>query len=124
MISHLEEIYFSGIEFDDERQLEKMFFKAIMAESSGDVQTAEPLYKYLAHANPFFEEGILAAADFYKRKDPESLKAYEILTESIYVNAWSIRLVKAYAEEAARKGFDTYAESARETLQKLENELR
>jgi hypothetical protein len=113
-----------GVEFDRFHQLEKMLFTALISEASGDLKTAEINYNVLAEANPFFEEGILAAAAFFRKKDPSSHKPYDILTDAMYLNARSIRLVKAYADEAARMGFDEYAVSARETLNALELNLR
>jgi hypothetical protein len=113
-----------GIEFDEKHQLDKMLYTALLSEASADSARADSLYNYLAVANPFFEEGIIAAARYYQQKAPKSIRAYEILTESIYLNPNSLRLQKAYVAEAARNGFDEYAASANETVQKLEAGLR
>lgn len=113
-----------GIEFDQKHALEKILYTALISEASQDIETAEKNYRVLAYSNPFFEEGILAAASFFRKKDPESLLPYEILTESIYLNARSIRLTRAYADEALRQGFEEFAVSAVETLNNLERNLR
>jgi hypothetical protein len=112
------------VTFDDTRFLEKTLYTALMAESTGDSTTAERNYKILSHYNPYFEEGIIAAANFYRKKGRERLKPYNILAEAIQVNANSIRLSKAYIDEAYSQGFDEYANSAAERLAELEGELR
>jgi hypothetical protein len=89
---------------------------------SGDTITAKKNYRILSTYNPYFEEGILASSDFYRRND-SGFQAYNILAEAIQVNANSIRLLKAYAQEAERKGFDEYAFNARQRLRDLEASL-
>jgi hypothetical protein len=113
-----------GVEFDQSRLLEKMLYTAIISETNGDTVNAEKLYAIVGKWNPYFEEGILAAAQFYKTLDPESLKAYDLLAEAIQVNATSLRLLKAYAAEALRKGFDDYAVSAGERIREIETVYR
>src|SRR5690606_34939568 len=100
--------------------LEKTLYTALIAESSGDSTAAETNYKILATYNPYFEEGIIAAADFYRNNGTERLKPYNILAEAIQINANSIRLLKAYIKEAYRQGFDEYANSPAERLAELE----
>lgn len=112
------------VSFDDTRFLEKTLYTALMAESKGDSTNAEKNYTILSHYNPYFEEGIIAAANFYRAKGRERLKPYNILAEAIQINANSIRLLKAYIEEAFSQGFDEYASSSAERLAELEGELR
>jgi hypothetical protein len=111
-----------GVTFDKEHELYKLLFAAQMSELSGDLETARKNYEFLAHANPYFEEGILAATTFFRNQDTKSLKPYEILTEAIYVNTKSIRLLKAYAGEASRQGFDQYASSAAQRIMEAEEQ--
>ena len=40
------------------------------------------------------------------------MKAYDMLAEAIQINNKSLKLMLAYAAEAARMGFDEYAASA------------
>jgi hypothetical protein len=108
------------VTFDVSHFLEKTLYAALIAESNGDSTTAENNYKILAAYNPYFEEGIIAAADFYRKNDTERLKPYNILAEAIQINANSIRLLKAYIKEAYRQGFDDYANSSAERLTELE----
>ena len=109
-----------GITFDASQGLDKMLYTALVSESEGDVETAEKNYKILGSWNPYFEDGILAAATFFRNKDPKSDKPYSILVEAIQINSNSVRLLKAYAAEASRQGFDEYAASAVQRLMELQ----
>jgi hypothetical protein len=113
-----------GVEFDGSRFLEKMLYTAIISETNGDSTNAEKLYAIAGKWNPYFEEGVLLAAQFYKNRDPESLRAYDLLAEAIQVNATSLRLLKAYAAEAMRKGFEDYAVSVGERIREIEEGYR
>jgi hypothetical protein len=110
----------NDITFDNSRALEKMLYTALVAESSGDVELARKNYKALGRYNPYFEEGIIAAANFERKQNEQSLNAYNVLAEAIQVNTNSVRLLKAYIMEASRQGFDGYAQSAMEQLQKVQ----
>lgn len=109
-----------GIEFPGSRMLEKTLYTALLNEANGDTLNAHKNFEILSRYNPYFEEGIIAAADFYRARDAESIKPYTILSEAIQVNSNSYRLLKAYAEEAVRQGFDEYALSAQQRLQEME----
>ena len=108
-----------GVEFGPGHELEKMWYTALISEASGDTATARKNYKLLGTWNPYFEEGVIAAANFFRKDDPANLDAYNILVEAIQVNYNSYRLLSAYAEEATRLGFDQYAASARQRLQTI-----
>lgn len=108
-----------GITFEN-RFLEKALYTALISESSGDLATARKNYNIVGLWNPYFEEGILAAANFFRDKDKNDSKAYSILVEAIQINAYSERLLEAYAREAARQGFDDYASSAMQRLMELQ----
>jgi tetratricopeptide (TPR) repeat protein len=112
------------ITFDASRALEKMLYTALISEASGDVEKARSLYKILGTWNPYFENGILTAANFYRSQDQKSSQAYNILAEAIQVNGSSLRLLKAYAGEAARQGMDEYASSAAQRIAELEERNR
>lgn len=113
-----------GVTFDTPHAQDKMLYTALIAEFSGDTLTAEKNYELLGKMNPFFEEGIIAAANFYRKKDSSGSRAYDILAEAIQVNSNSIRLLKEYAQEALRMGFDDYAATAHNTIIELEKNLR
>jgi Flp pilus assembly protein TadD len=110
-----------GVTFDQSRSLEKMLYTAILSEVSGDTIAATKNYQVLATANPFYEEGIIAAARYFKGHSTEPLKAYTILTEALHVNTNSIRLLTAYIAEAVRMGYDEYAADAAIQLEGIKN---
>ncbi len=112
-----------GINFDKAHQLEKILYTALLNAANGDAKQAALQFEYLGKSNPFFEEGIIAAAEFFRNQNAESHKAYDILVNSIYVNPKSIRLLKAYIAEARRMGYDEYADSAQATLTELERNV-
>lgn len=108
------------ISFDSTRRLEKMLYTALLNESAGNLSQAEKQYAILGSWNPYYEEGILAAAEFFRKQDAESVRPYDILAEAIQINNYSTKLLRAYAEEALRQGFDDYARSAMERLRDLQ----
>jgi hypothetical protein len=108
-----------GIEFSKEYELEKFLFQALLQESNGDTVSAEKNYTVLAEYNPFFEEGVIAAARYYKKLAASDMRAYQILAEAIQVNTTSYRLWQAYINEALSVGFDRQAEDAMEQAAEL-----
>jgi hypothetical protein len=113
-----------GIDFGSGHGLEKILYTALLSESGGDLKKAREMYTLLASWNPYFEEGIIAAANFFRKENRDSMRAYNILAEAIQVNYNSYRLLKAYAEEASRKGFDEYAASASQRLALIKSTVR
>jgi hypothetical protein len=112
-----------GITFDWSRSLEKSLYTALIAESSGDTLTAKQNYELLSRYNPYLEDAVISAAAFFRGQRNSGLKAYNILAEAVQINGNSLRLLKAYAAEAARSGFDDYAASAAFRIQELEQNL-
>jgi hypothetical protein len=110
-----------GIKFDSRHALEKKLYTALISEANGDTVKARQNYKILGTWNPYFEEGIISAANYFRKQNPDNLVAYNILVEAIQVNYNSYRLMAAYAEEAERLGFDEYAASARERVVEIKN---
>jgi hypothetical protein len=101
-----------GIAFDNTRYLEKCLYTALLDESNGKLPEAARNYFIAGTYNPYYEVGVLTAAEFFRRQDAKSMKAYDLLAEAIQVNNKSLKLMLAYAAEAARMGFDEYAASA------------
>jgi len=113
-----------GVTFDQAHQLEKMLYTALLSELNGDLEKAREHYALLGKWNPYFEEGIIAAANFFGKQGGDRLAAYNILVEAIQINYNSLRLLTAYAEEAERLGFDEYAASARVRLAAIRQHLQ
>jgi hypothetical protein len=101
-----------GLEFNTARTLEKKLYAAMVNEMSGDTASASRNYLIAGTSNPYFDNGVIAAANFFRDQDSTSFKAYDILANAIQINGGSVRLLGAYAKEAARRGFDEYAVSA------------
>jgi len=101
-----------GVQFDHAHFLEKSLYTALLQESNGQLAEAARNYRIAGTYNPYYEVGVLMAADFFRRQDARSLRAYDMLAEAIQVNTKSLKLMLAYAAEAARMGFDEYAAGA------------
>lgn len=102
----------SGVTFPKSKELHKLLYAALVNEANGDTLITKRNYEVLAVYNPFFEEGVIAAARYFKDHSPDRLKAYSILAEAKQVNPGSIRLLMAYITEATRIGFDDFAADA------------
>ncbi|HEX7017074.1 MAG TPA: hypothetical protein VF191_16310 [Cyclobacteriaceae bacterium] len=109
-----------GITFSDDRYLEKTLYQALIAEANGDSILASKNYRIVATYNPFFEEGIIAASQYYREHSTDRLKAYNTLAEAVQLNTTSVKLWNAYIAEAVRVGFDEYAASAYEKVEELQ----
>lgn len=113
-----------GITFPQNKQLQKYLYTALINEASGDTLAAEKHYRLLAAYNPFFEEGVIAAARYFKNHSADRLKAYSILAEAKQINPGSVRLLMAYITEATRIGFDDFAADAYEELEVIRSKRR
>ncbi|MBX2968145.1 MAG: hypothetical protein KF803_02140 [Cyclobacteriaceae bacterium] len=108
-----------GVTFSREQSLEKLLYESLIKEYRGDGERATAGFLLLAHYNPFFEEGVIASAKYFRKQNPEEFTAYNILAEAVQTNTTSYRLWMAYAEEATRVGFDNYALVALEEAESL-----
>lgn len=108
-----------GVTFPQHKQLHKVLYTALIQEASGDTLAAQKHYEMLATYNPFFEEGVMAAARYFKDHSADRLKAYTMLAEAKQINRGSVRLLMAYINEATRVGFDDFAADAYEELMAL-----
>lgn len=109
-----------GIHFESAQFLQKVWYTALLSEQGGDLAAAKKHYEIIATYNPFFVEGLEAAANFFRKQDPKSLKPYNILADALQVNTHSLKLLKTYHAEAIRMGFDQFAATAAETIDEIE----
>jgi hypothetical protein len=109
-----------GLTFSNEQALEKMYYTALLNEAASDTINAARNFEVVGTYNPYFEQGIIAAADFFRSHSKNKMKAYNILVEAIQVNNRSIKLLNAYAKEASSLGFNDYAFSATQQIAELE----
>lgn len=105
----------------DSTSVEGILGRAFLLETKGDTTAARPMYDQLAHMNPYFETGVIAASNFYEYKEMNGLKAYGILADAVQVNTNNIRLLSAYVIEASRMGLEDYQESAMSRIEALKN---
>lgn len=120
-IGGLENQMKQGITFDGSHKMEKLLFTTLIAESKGDTALASRNYAILGTYNPYLEEAVIASANYFRNQPNNGLKAYTILVEAIQINSNAVRLLKAYAMEATRLGFDEYAASALQRIKTLED---
>jgi hypothetical protein len=112
-----------GITFDD-RPLEKIYFTALLNEAANDTTNASRNFNIVGKYNPYFEQAIIAAADYFKTHGNNKMKSYNLLVEAVHINNNSVKLLKAYAAEALRMGFPEYAASALEQVRELEQPIK
>ena len=106
------------IDFSGTRQKFRWLAEATLAESRGDALVASRLYRWLGTSNPFFEEGVVAAARYFQSRGQQEM-AYQLLVDALLSFPSSIRIRKAYCLEAARAGFSSFATGALSNLQSL-----
>jgi hypothetical protein len=106
----------SGISFDADRKVEKIYFTALLHLASRDTINAFKNFTWLSTANPFFDDAIVASAVYFRETSKQKLKAYNILIDALHRHPNSVKITKAYCLEAARLGFDEYSTSSLEKL--------
>lgn len=94
----------------------KIYFDALAAEAAGDSTKANAYYEWLGKADPYFEDGQIAAANYFRNK---GVTSYNMLAQAVLYHPSSIRIKKAYALESARQGFENYAMSALNELREF-----
>ncbi len=100
---------------------ELIYWQALLDEKEGKREEVGKKYEYLGKANMYFEEGVVAASQFFASDTTlDRLKAYSMLVEGLLVKPNSVKLLKAYIKEAAIIGFD---DEAAESLEKLKSIL-
>ncbi len=95
----------------------KIYFEALLENRDGNTLSAKEKFLWLSHSNPFNEEATLDGINAVKTLSNDKLKAFNLLVGAISANPGSVKLTKAYIIEAAKLGFDEYAQEA---LDKLE----
>ncbi|MBY0435627.1 MAG: hypothetical protein K2U26_16120 [Cyclobacteriaceae bacterium] len=108
-----------GILFGPYRETEFAYYEALRLQVKNDTTNMANTLDWLAQNNPYFDEGIVLAATFFKTHGRDKRKSYRILSEALQVNPNSIKILKAYIPEALANGYDDYAASALATLKGL-----
>jgi predicted negative regulator of RcsB-dependent stress response len=112
-----------GVSFDG-RPLEKIYFSALLNEAANDTINATRNFDIVGKYNPYFEQAVIAAAEYFKTHGHNKMKPYNLLVEAVQINNNSIKLLKAYAAEASRMGFPEYAAGALEQVHALEPSIK
>ncbi len=113
-MSLVDETIQKGIAFGPYHETERIFYDALTQRAKGDTLHADRNFNWLARNNYYFDEGVLAAAAFFSKKDLS--KTYSILSEAMQVNGSSVKILKAYIPVALARGYDNYASGALQTL--------
>jgi hypothetical protein len=100
-------------------KVEQYYFETLSALAAGDSTEAAQRFDWLSRVNPFFDDGIVSAADYFRAQADDNLRAYNILVEALHRHPGSIKIGKAYVLEAQRLGFDEYVSTAMAQLQRL-----
>ncbi len=110
--SQLQIYYNAGYTFGDSKRLEKKFFET-NKENISAVFANE-----LATQNPYFTEGVVWAAKYFKN-DKDEYKSYNILQEALDKNPDSRLLLEAYILEAIDMGLEEYAINSLQSYREL-----
>lgn len=108
-----------SMSFAGYRTVEKQYFDMLIRMAANDSTGVGQQMEWLATANPFFDDAVVAAADYFSGKPGNRLKAYNILVEALHRHPASVKINKAYALEAAQLEFDDYVATALEQLHAL-----
>ena len=113
-----------GFKFDGLHSADKKYFTALLSVS--DTAKARTNFEWILKNNPLYEDGMIAAADFFRDRTTDKLKAYKILSEALHANPASVKILKNYIREAMRLGFTDFASVALDDLRKVipEQEVR
>jgi hypothetical protein len=107
------------LKFEPEFEGEKIYYRALLAENKNQMKEAKTLYNQVEKVLPYNEDALIAAANFYRDKIKDDLRAYNIIMTGITYNPFSVPLYKAYILQILRAGFESYAASGMEQLQTL-----
>lgn len=99
----------------------KPYFLGVAWYNIGDHKKAEEYFTQALKSTPFSEEVVLAVTDFYLKAKKNVDKAYQVITEAVRMNPFSLPLYKSYAMRAAEMGLDAYGDSAIETIEGMTN---
>lgn len=87
----------------------RAYFLAKAAAGEGKKVDAQKLYERLLKEAPYFEEGIVAAVDFFNETG-QPMRAYEVLVDAVQFDATSGKLLKAYCLQALTMNLTSFAD--------------
>jgi len=96
---------------------ESIYLNALLSQQKGiDVKAA---MAYLSNVNLLFEEGLVAAANYYEKDTTDRLKPYSILVNGLLARPTSVKLLKEYSKLAVNLGFEDEAKQSVVKLKQL-----
>ncbi|MFO0489041.1 MAG: tetratricopeptide repeat protein [Cyclobacteriaceae bacterium] len=102
-----------NVNWEGQQQLRGQLYHGVVQQDAARIVAA-------GKANPFFEEGVVAAALQLEKNEATRLEGYSLLVNALLYKPESVYLLKAYALQAARIGFD---EQSQEALDKLRSRM-
>jgi hypothetical protein len=107
------------INFSFKRFPEKVFYTGLLNAVSGDSSAALANLRWTAKNQPFKAMEVVIATEYIKNYTSDRYEVYNLLLEALELNPSSVRLLKAYALEAANLGLRNYSDPTLEDLKKL-----
>jgi hypothetical protein len=103
----------------DKNYLYDVLLHALRQLEKSDTMDLEPDFHILGTWDPFFEQGIIAAVDYYMNVKNDDYYAYDLLIRATVTNPYSIPLYKKIVESSLEMGFDEYAQDGLDVLERL-----
>ena len=82
-------------------------------------EAATQYYASVADLNPFYDQGVVASAYFFRNELNDEQQAYHILLNGVKINPHSATLQKAYILQCLSMYLTTYAESGLSSLKQM-----
>ncbi|MBS1558567.1 MAG: hypothetical protein JST69_07535 [Bacteroidetes bacterium] len=98
---------------------EKVFVEAVLARADGNESVAHSKFNYLAQANDQFEEGLVAASQFFTQDSTRRLHHFSLLVDGLLAKPHSVKILKQYIVQAALLGLGQEAQEALDKLQTI-----
>ncbi|MEO9852631.1 MAG: hypothetical protein ABJH72_01790 [Reichenbachiella sp.] len=86
--------------------------KALLENAKKAESNKHILFEQLGLGNPYFQEGVIAAARYFQQEDKDEETAYRILHQAITINEFSDLLIKAYIDHCLNTGLIDFADDA------------
>ncbi|MFL5728270.1 MAG: tetratricopeptide repeat protein [Cytophagaceae bacterium] len=106
------------IYLNKDRQASRNYFKALSAQYSGDSVLAGNFFRSALKTDPFNEDGVVWSVEYLNGKR-QFMEAYNVLVESVSLNPYSVKILKAYARQSMLINIESYAAYALDKLEEL-----
>jgi hypothetical protein len=94
------------------------YFRGLIAQLASNDVEAEKNFQIAFKSDPFNEDGIIWTVDFLNSRN-KYMDAYNVLVESVTLNPYSVKILKAYAKQSILINIESYAIFALDKLEKL-----